>query len=120
MQLARLRQPGDEHLTVLTDKGSNAGLKLVSLVAGMAAGANSIDDMARLRQAGMGKFFDGPCALRRWVPSCTSSPSDRCAAIRTAGDRGLARDVAHVGRGGAGGVRPGQAQLGRGQGPDGR
>ncbi|HRI96332.1 MAG TPA: IS1380 family transposase, partial [Nocardioides sp.] len=40
-----------------TDKGANAGLKVTSLVAGMVAGADSIDDMALLRHGGMGKVF---------------------------------------------------------------
>src|SRR5690625_3608144 len=57
--LARL---GDERLTVPTDKGANAGRKLASLVAGMAAGADSIDDMALLRHGAMGKVFDRPYA----------------------------------------------------------
>ena len=42
MTLARdagLRELADERLTVPTDKGANAGLKLASLVAGMVAGA---------------------------------------------------------------------------------
>ena len=42
----------DEHLSVPTDKGANAGLKVSSLVSGMVAGADSIDDMALLRQSG--------------------------------------------------------------------
>jgi hypothetical protein len=42
---------------VPTDKGANAGLKVVSLVAGMVAGADSIDDMSILRHGGMGKLF---------------------------------------------------------------
>jgi len=44
----------DHHLSVPTDKGANAGLKVTSLVAGMVAGADSIDDMAVLRHGGMG------------------------------------------------------------------
>ena len=48
----------DEHLSVPTDKGANAGLKVASLVAGMVAGADSIDDMALLRHGGMGRVFD--------------------------------------------------------------
>lgn len=52
-----LRGLADEHLTVPTDKGANAGLKVASLVAGMVAGADSIDDMAQLRHGGMGKVF---------------------------------------------------------------
>lgn len=45
------------HLSVPTDKGANAGLKVTSLVAGMVAGADSIDDMAVLRHGAMGKVF---------------------------------------------------------------
>jgi hypothetical protein len=54
---AGLREFADEHLTVPTDKGANAGLKVSSLVAGMVAGADSIDDMAVLRHGGMGRLF---------------------------------------------------------------
>ncbi len=46
-----------EHLTVPTDKGANAGLKVASLVAGMVAGADSIEDMTLLRHGGMGRLF---------------------------------------------------------------
>jgi len=61
-QRAGLATLADEHLSVPTDKGANAGLKLSSLVAGMAAGADSIDDMALLRHGGMGKVFASPYA----------------------------------------------------------
>jgi hypothetical protein len=54
---ARLRELVDERLTVPTDKGANPGLKLSSLVAGMVAGADSIEDMALLRHGGMGRVF---------------------------------------------------------------
>ena len=40
-----------------SDKGANAGLKVASLVAGMVAGADSIDGMALLRHGGMGRVF---------------------------------------------------------------
>src|SRR5829696_1813163 len=59
---AGLRKLADERMSVPTDKGANAGLKLSSLVAGMAAGADSIDDMALLRHGGMGKVFTGAYA----------------------------------------------------------
>ena len=39
--LARL---AGEHMSVPGDKGANAGLKVASLVAGMVAGADSIED----------------------------------------------------------------------------
>jgi hypothetical protein len=56
-RLAGLGELAKVHLTVPTDKGANAGLKVASLVAGMVAGADSIDDMALLRHGGMGKVF---------------------------------------------------------------
>lgn len=54
---AGLRNLADEHLTVPSNKGANAGLKVVSLVARMVAGADSIDDMPLLRHGGMGRIF---------------------------------------------------------------
>lgn len=54
---AGLAKLADQHLSVPTDKGANAGLKVASLVAGMVAGADSIEDMALLRHGGMGKIF---------------------------------------------------------------
>jgi len=44
-----------EHVTA----GSNADAKVMSLVAGMAAGADSIDDLDMLRRAGASRVFDG-------------------------------------------------------------
>lgn len=52
----------DELLSLPTDKGANAGAKVTSLVAGMVAGADSIDDMALLRHGAMGTLFDRPYA----------------------------------------------------------
>src|SRR5450830_2153057 len=60
MALARragLARLADTWLSVPTDKGANAGLKVCSLVAGMAAGADSIDDIDVLRTGGMGKVL---------------------------------------------------------------
>lgn len=54
---AGLRRLADRWLSVPTDKGANAGLKVTSLVGGMVAGADSIDDMALLRHGGMRKLF---------------------------------------------------------------
>ena len=42
--------------------GANAGLKVTALVAGMLAGADSIDDMSLLRHGGMKKLFVGTYA----------------------------------------------------------
>src|SRR5665648_1253474 len=77
MGLARragLRELADEWLSVSTDKGANAGLKIASLVAGMVAGADSIDDMAVLRHGGMGRVFTGvyaPSTLGSFLRSFT-------------------------------------------------
>jgi hypothetical protein len=57
-----------ERLSVSTDKGANAGLKVTSLVAGMVAGADSIDDMALLRHGGMNRVF-----ARAYAPSTLGS-----------------------------------------------
>src|SRR5690625_1765613 len=46
-----------EHVTVPGSSGSNADVKVPSLVAGMLAGADSISDMDLLRHGGMGRAF---------------------------------------------------------------
>jgi hypothetical protein len=56
---ARLGSLADELLSVPTDRGVNAGLKVASLVAGMVAGADSIEDMRLLRHGGVGRLFRG-------------------------------------------------------------
>ncbi len=56
---AGLRRLADERLSVRTDNGANAGRKVAALVAGMVAGADSVDDLALLRHGGMKKIFDG-------------------------------------------------------------
>src|SRR4051812_30339574 len=71
---AGLRELADEHLTVPTDKGANAGLKVASLVAGMVAGADSIDDMAVLRHGGVGRVFSpaySPPTMGAFPPGVT-------------------------------------------------
>ncbi len=65
---AGLHELAQRHLSVPTDKGANAGLKVASLVAGMVAGADSIDDMALLRHGGMGRVF-----ARAYAPSTMGS-----------------------------------------------
>ncbi|NNC14040.1 IS1380 family transposase [Planctomonas sp. JC2975] len=55
-------------LSVPADKGANAGAKVMALVAGMLAGADSIDDMNVLRHGGMGRLFD-----RTYAPSTLGS-----------------------------------------------
>ena len=61
-QQCDLAAVADEHLRLPTDKGANAGAKVTSLVAGMVAGADSIDDMGLLRHGAMGALFDRPYA----------------------------------------------------------
>ena len=56
---AGLHELADNQLSVPTDKGANAGLKVAALVAGMVAGADSIDDMRLLRHGAMGRVFTG-------------------------------------------------------------
>ena len=65
---AGLTHLADTHLTVPSDKGANAGAKVSSLVAGMVAGADSIEDMRLLRHGGMGRLFD-----RVYAPSTLGS-----------------------------------------------
>lgn len=77
MTLARnagLQELADEWLSVPTDKGANAGLKVASLVAGMVAGADSIEDMALLRHGGMKRVFNAcyaPSTLGSFLRSFT-------------------------------------------------
>src|SRR3954468_21440803 len=72
---AGLRKLADERLSVPTDKGAHAGLKVGSLVAGMAAGADSIDGLALLRHGGMARSSPAPTPPPRWGRSCARSPS---------------------------------------------
>lgn len=65
---AGLTALADKHLTVPTDKGANPGAKIASLVAGMIAGADSIDDMRILKHGGMRRLFD-----RVYAPSTLGS-----------------------------------------------
>ena len=65
---AGLAELADRLLSVPTDKGAHAGAKVASLVAGMVAGADSIDDLAMLRHGGMGKLFS-----RIYAPSTLGS-----------------------------------------------
>jgi hypothetical protein len=62
MALAQRAGLGDlvaEHVRPGGDCGVNAHLKVPALVAGMAAGADSIDDMGLLRHGAMGTLFGG-------------------------------------------------------------
>jgi len=63
-----------EYLSISGPCGANAGAKIGCLVAGMAAGADSIDDMDVLRHGAMPAIFDGmraPSTLGSFLRSCT-------------------------------------------------
>lgn len=65
---AGLSSLAQKHLSVPSDKGANAGAKVTSLVAGMVAGADSIEDMRLLRHGGMKRLFE-----RVYAPSTLGS-----------------------------------------------
>ena len=73
-----LQELADQFLTVPTDKGANAGLKVTSVVAGMVAGADSIDDMAILRHGGMRRSSTPVMHHRLSGRSCGNSASAMC------------------------------------------
>ena len=54
-QRSGLDRLSQSRLTVPTDKGANAGSKVMALVAGMLAGADSIDDRNLLGHGGRGE-----------------------------------------------------------------
>jgi len=63
-----------EHVRPGGECGVNAHLKVPALIAGMAAGADSIDDMDVLRHGAMDVLFGGvraPSALGSHLRSCT-------------------------------------------------
>ena len=63
-----------EHVRIDRPGGQNALVKVLSLVAGMVAGADSIDDMGLLRHGAMGRLFTGvraPSTLGTFLRSFT-------------------------------------------------
>jgi hypothetical protein len=98
---ARLRDLADEHLGVPTDKGANAGLKVSSLVAGMVAGADSIDDMALLRHGGMGRVLAdayAPSTLGSFLRSFTFGHVRQLDAVACRFVTGLAQRAPLIGQ----------------------
>ena len=65
---AALATLAQHQVTVPGDKGANAGAKITTLIAGMVAGADSINDMDLLRHGGMSRLFD-----RIYAPSTLGS-----------------------------------------------
>jgi Transposase DDE domain group 1 len=93
---ADLRGLADKHLSVPTDKGANAGLKVASLIAGMVAGADSIDDMSVLRHGGMRRLFRGvyaPSTLGSFLRSFTFGHVRQLDAVASRFLTGLAGQV---------------------------
>lgn len=88
-QQAGLLDLAEQRLTVTTtgaDKGANPGAKLATLIAGMAAGADSIDDMNNLRHGGMSRLFDrvyAPSTLGSFLRSFTFGHVRQLDAIST-------------------------------------
>jgi hypothetical protein len=71
---AGLHELAAEHIRPGGDCGANAGLKTACLVAGMTAGADSIDDMGLLRHGAAETLFDGvraPSTLGSFLRSFT-------------------------------------------------
>jgi hypothetical protein len=94
-----------ERVRIAAKGGANAAAKIVALVAGMVAGADSISDMDLLRHGGMGRLFAevrAPSTLGMFLRLFSFGHLCRPAGR---GRRGVAGTV---GRGGAGVVR-GQA-----------
>ena len=58
-QRAGLRNLAGEHVRIAQPRGVNAQVKVPCLVAGMIAGADSIDDMGLLRHGAMAELFGG-------------------------------------------------------------
>ena len=71
---AGLQRLVGEHVGLSEPAGVNAHLKVPGLVAGMVAGADSIDDMALLRHGAMRRLFEGvraPSTLGSFLRSFT-------------------------------------------------
>jgi hypothetical protein len=69
----------DAEATKVQSAGVNPAGKLTSIIAGMACGADSIDDLDVIRSGGMKRLFVGVYRLRHSGSSCASSPmATRC------------------------------------------
>src|SRR4051812_49537094 len=76
-QSCRLGDLVAEKLTLKATGGGNARLKVSALVAGMVAGADSIDDMDLLRHGGVGPPFSrlsAPSTVGTVLPALTLRP----------------------------------------------
>jgi hypothetical protein len=85
MALAQRTGLGDlagEHVRMARPCGVNAPVKTGCLVAGMIAGADSIDDMGLLRHGAMGVLFGGVRAPSTLGRSCARLPGEMCCNCR--------------------------------------
>lgn len=85
------------HVDLGTTTGANPAGKAMSLVAGMCAGADSIDDMDMLRSGGTGRLFDGiyaPSTLGSFLRSFTHGHVRQ---LQAAARRFTANLIAHAG-----------------------
>src|SRR5665648_424761 len=97
---ARLGELAQARLSVPSDKGANAGAKICSLVAGMAAGADSIEDMGVLRHGAMGKVIGGghaPSTLGSFLRAFTFGHVRQLDAVASRFLRSLAAQTALLG-----------------------
>src|SRR5690625_849686 len=103
----------DDRISLDTDKGAYPGAKTASLVAGMVAGADSIDDMDLLRHGGMKSLFGrvyAPSTLGSFLRTFTHGHVRQLDAVATRFLSGLGRQAPLVpvadtrGAGGAGGT----------------
>ena len=74
--------------------GVSALVKVPCLVAGMIAGADSIDDMDLLRHGAMPALFAGSGPRPRWARSCGLSPGETCSQLAEKVSRVLLADLA--------------------------
>src|SRR6266480_7426330 len=84
------------HVTIASPGGVNAELKVGCLVAGMAAGADSIDDMDVLRHGAMGWLFGGvraPSTLGTFLRSFTWGNARQLEAVHRDFLAGLAQSA---------------------------
>src|SRR3954470_2873800 len=69
----------DHRVRLGVSTGANPGGKVATIVAGMAAGADSIDDLDLLRHGGLGACSRGSARRPRRGRTCARSPGDTCA-----------------------------------------
>lgn len=95
-QRAGLGELAGERLTVASGAGHAAGLKVSALVAGMVAGADSIDDMDLLRHGAMSRLFAGvraPSTLGTFLRAFTFGHVRQLDAVAARFTAGLAQQA---------------------------